>query len=479
MPKSAKRPNLLILMPDQWRADALSCAGHPAVRTPHVDRLAAEGVRFERAYTPCPLCMPARSSFLSGLYPHNHGQWVNEGHLPADTDTFAGRLRATGYRTAHIGKSHYYVQRRGDHLERHRGYLQALGWSDVFETTGPHATCTTDSILTDHWREAGLLDVFRDDYRRRREAGAPEATWPSPLPPGEAMDDFVGDRAEAYLEGLDGTEPFCVFVGFGGPHEPWDAPADWAARFDPAATDPAMPPDPAPDGLPPAAAAYHAELFGGGHGSSRPEMTPGQTARLRALYYAKIAHIDARIGRLLDLVRRRGWDERTAVVFWSDHGEMLGDKARLYKSCFFEGAARVPLIVRHPARTGAGRVAPGLVSLVDLFPTLLGFAGAEPKPGAFGRSLLPLLAEPDRPHHEAVFSEFDRRTMVRDARHKLVVDDAGRDLQLFDLQADPGETLNLAGRPDQREHTRRLRETLLRWLLATQAPQGPGRLPAS
>jgi arylsulfatase A-like enzyme len=161
--------------------------------------------------------------------------------------------------------------------------------------------------------------------------------------------------------------------------------------------------------------------------------------------------------------------DSTAVVFWSDHGEMLGDKGRLAKSVFYEPAVRVPLILRPVGGLASGVESGALASIVDIFPTVLDLAGCEPKEDAFGRSLVPLIEGPGADHHDAVFSEFDHRTMVFDGRHKLVVRADGTPLKLFDLEADPTEAVNLLGREDTAETVARLRERLLAWLLATQA----------
>src|ERR1035437_5177218 len=136
----AKRRHVVIVMPDQWRADCFSGVGHGVVKTPVVDGLMREGVRFARAYTTCPICMPARASFLSGMFCHNHGQWWNYGQLPTDADTYARRLREAAYRTCHVGKSHLYSHGERDHLRNHEGYMRGLGFEDVFEVTGPLAT---------------------------------------------------------------------------------------------------------------------------------------------------------------------------------------------------------------------------------------------------------------------------------------------------------------------------------------------------
>ena len=461
----AERPHILILMTDQQRGDCLSCAGHPVVGTPNMDRIAAEGVRFANATTTCPVCMPARSTVLSGLYCHNHGQWGNYGHLPQDVDTYLRHVKRVGYHTCQVGKSHLYSHEAGEHLRQHEPFMHALGFDDVLETTGPWATTKTDSIMTDHWREIGCLETFRDDYEKRRQAGSPNATWPSPMPPGETLDDFIGRTAVEYVRGYERDEPLLLFVGFGGPHEPWDPPATWADRYDPSQMPPAEPacePGPwVPDTAAEAQRAWQSQFA----------MTPEQVGLVRARYYAKISHIDDWFGRILTAFKERDWLENTAIIFWSDHGEMLGDKNRLFKSIFYEQAVRVPLIVRRPAEPHAGSVAEGLADLADVFPTVLDLAGCEPKENAFGSSLVPVCGEPSLRVHDAVFSEIGTTSMIRDVQYKMVLDREGNVLMLHDLAADPGEHENLAGKPDLAEVETRLRDRLLRWHLATATDQ--------
>ncbi len=461
------RPNLLVIMPDQWRPDCLSAAGHPVVETPHLDGLAADGVRFTRTYTPSPVCMPARTSILTGLYPHNHGQWNNYGSTPPRADTYAHHLRNAGYRTCHVGKSHFCQHLGGgQHLRDHEPVMHGLGWDDVYEITGPHATRSTNSLVTDHWESIGCLDTFRDDYARRAEHGFLTATWPSPMPPGETLDDFVGQTACRYLADYEYDQPWLMFVGFPGPHEPWDPPADWAARYENRQMDPATSPPPVEDWLTPAAAAHRAATV------RAEQVLPDEVvAEIRAAYYGKISHIDDWIGRLLATVEQRGWSDKTAVLFWSDHGEMLGDRNLYYKGVFYEASSKVPLIMRLPDRAGSGSERSQLASLVDLFPTLLELGGCEPRPGEFGRSLIPLVADAGAAHHDVVCSEFDARTMIRDDRFKLVVDAAGEALELYDMDEDPGETQNLVGHKDGEEIARRLKERLLRWELETRSDQ--------
>ncbi|MFQ6097102.1 MAG: sulfatase, partial [Armatimonadota bacterium] len=239
MGDTAERPHVLILMPDQMRADCMGCAGHPVIRTPNMDRLAREGLRFSRAITTSPLCMPARASFVSGIYAHNHGMWRNAGRLACDDETFFHHLKRAGYYTAYFGKSHFYSH-AGGHLRDHEGYMHARGLDHVHETTGPWATVTTDSYMTDDWREKGLLQAFRDDYLERREAG-PCAVWPSPLPTDDFLDSYIGRKAVEWIESYAGDKPVCAFVGFGGPHEPWDAPGEYATMYDSREMPPAIP----------------------------------------------------------------------------------------------------------------------------------------------------------------------------------------------------------------------------------------------
>ncbi|MFO7898963.1 MAG: sulfatase-like hydrolase/transferase, partial [Planctomycetota bacterium] len=355
------RPHILILMPDQMRADCMSCARHPAVRTPNIDRIATEGVRFEQATTVSPVCMSARASFISGRYPHSHGMWTNRGRLPADALTLFHVLRDAGYFTAHIGKSHYYSHggRPGEktHMREYEGYMHARGFDAVHETTGPWATTSMRSYMTDRWEELGLYETFLDDYRMRwdgrREGTHP--TTPSPLPVEEHLDSYVGRVATEFVRDHDGDRPLCLFVGFPGPHEPWDAPGDYAAMYDPADL---RDPIPRPEA---ARAAGDRKDF---------EPTPGLDAptarRLRANYLGKISLIDHWVGEILAAYEQRRWLDELCVVFWSDHGEMAGDHGRLYKQTFHESSVRVPTLVRAPGRVRTGSTSAALAETVDI-----------------------------------------------------------------------------------------------------------------
>ncbi len=171
MQRAGQRPNVLILMPEEMRADALGFAGHPVYRTPNVDRLAREGTVFTRAYCASPLCMPARALVISGLYPHNHHIQDNAGHLPEDDETYGQLLQRAGYHTAAIGKLHFWPDDAGRSLVEHEPYVHTRGFDDVHEIPGPAALTKTDSYLSRRWRDLGLLETYRADFRKRQQDG--------------------------------------------------------------------------------------------------------------------------------------------------------------------------------------------------------------------------------------------------------------------------------------------------------------------
>jgi len=460
---SADRPNILILMTDQQRADHMGCAGHPLLQTPNMDRLAAEGMRFSHCCTCSPICMPARASFISGLYPHNHNMWHNSGQLPEHEESIFRRLQQAGYRTAHIGKSHYYPH-TGQHLKDHEPYMRARGFDDLHETTGPWATCTTNSYMTDHWEQLGLLQAFREDYEKRRQHGG-VAVWPSPLPEEEFMDSYIGRAAVEYLEAYDSQQPFCAFVGFGGPHEPWDAPGKYATMYDPSAMPDAIEPIDENPWVP-------GEVQRAYKRSRHEGLDPETIGAVRANYAGKISLLDDRFGDILSVLDRRGWADDTLVVFWSDHGEMAGDHRRLHKSVFQESSLRVPLVLRWPGHINNGQLREHLTSTVDIPATILDMVGVDAGNRSQGRSLCPIMEEPLADWRNAVFSEICPgplgHVMVRMADWKYVMTARGDSMWLGDLLSDPDELNNLVGHPAYEELEGELRDLILRFLSSTQ-----------
>jgi len=458
------RPNILILMTDQQRADCLSSACHPQIRTPNMDRIAAEGMRFTHACTVCPICMPARASFISGRYVHNHNMWTNKGELPANDESLFHHLQHAGYYTGHVGKSHYY-EHGIPHMRDREDYMHARGFDYVHETTGPWATVDTDSYMTDDWQRKGLLDAFRNDYNKRRAYRPKVAVWPSPLPTEDFLDSYIGRQAVRFIEQYERDQPFALFVGFGGPHEPFDAPGDYATMYDPADAPPHIEPAEPGDRVPPHAAEWQRH-------DRHDAMTVDDIRRLRANYYGKITLVDDWFGRIFDACRNKGFMDDLVIVFWSDHGEMAGDHQLLYKSRFFESALRVPLMVRWPGRVTPGATSSALAETVDIMPTLLEGLALDPSYRCTGRSLWPVLRDPNATVRDAAFSEIlhsgRRNFMVRTDRHKYAVHEDGQGYMLYDLIEDPTERSNLIGQADARHIEADLRDRLLQFLCRSQ-----------
>ena len=463
-------PPILILMTDQQRADGMGCAGSSGaenahlLQTPNMDRLASEGVRFSRATTVSPVCMPARASFVSGLYPHNHGMWTNHGELPADDETFFHHLQRAGYHVAYVGKSHFYSHGHGLHLREREPYMRRRGIDTIFEATGPYATQNTGSFVTDHWESKGIWQAYRDDYRKRSEAGAWKEGWPSPHSEEDFLDSVIGRKAVEVIDAYDGDAPLCLFVGFGGPHRPFDPPGRYARMYDPADCPVGAPPEPLPAAMP-----EHArERIRRGR---TDEPDPDDARRIHALYYGKISLLDNWFGEVMAAYARRGWLDDSLVVHWSDHGEMLCDHGRLAKSVFYAGALDIAMTLRWPGHFDGGRVSPALVETIDVFPTLLEAVGCEVSARCMGRSMWPVLKGETDSLRDAAFSEVGDTSMVRTDRWKYATDSQGRGYMLFDLQNDPQEQSNLIGAPGTEDIERTMRERLLQFLLATQVRQ--------
>jgi len=447
----------------------MGCAGHAVVKTPNLDRLAADGVRFANAYCTTPLCMPSRVSLATGRFPHNTGNNTNnEGYLHPDTPMLSHALRDAGYRTAFLGKLHLCQAAKAGSAACDR-WLQAAGYDDFLPIHGKAWSCVYEEPDFDAYLKwlatTGKLESFRQDYRERSFAwmfpgiqGRPAGyAAPSPLEPEEHQDGFITRKACEWLGQVDATQPFFCWVNWGGPHDPWDAPGRFGRMYDPAA----MPP-PIADDLAdaPAKLRKHAQRYTG-------NIAPDAWRAVMAQYYGSISFIDDGIGRILDTLEKRGLLGNTVVVYASDHGEMMFDHQMLTKWVMYESSSKVPLIVRLPGGKTHTVAAP--VSLVDLVPTLVDLAGVDRQamPVLHGTSLMPDLrgdARPERP----IFCEMDKTKMIRQGPWKYSTDPEFDVDQLFDLDNDPNELVNLADRPEHAGRIQGFRRALLDWMINTQ-----------
>jgi arylsulfatase len=441
-------PNILLIVVDQWRADCLGAAGHPVIQTPHLDVLAADGVRFRHAYAAVPSCIAARASLLTGLHQRRHGRVGYRDGVPWDyPTTLAGTFAAAGYHTQAVGKMHVYPTRslQGFHnVVLHDGYLHAVRHRD------PHLVIE-DDYLWDLRRRHGVdADTIDSGMGCNGYVVSP---WPYDLMLHPTA--WVTTQSIDFLRRRDPTKPFFLMASYHRPHPPLDPPQ---AYFD-IYRDVPLPPVARGDwvggeGLP------HVSLRT--HSIDSPKMLDAaQIDRARRAYYAQCTFIDHQINRLIIALLEHRIFQDTAIIFVADHGDMLFDHDLEAKALPYEGSAAVPLIIRPPQRMLppqqiglAGRVVDAPVELRDLLPTLCDLAGIPIPAGIDGRSLMPFVRG-EHPswrewlHGEHEWGRFSNH-WLSDGRTKYAwYSQTGRE-QLFDLDADPTECHDLADkRPDE------------------------------
>jgi len=435
VPERPDRPNVLLIMTDQHRADCVGAAGNEYVRTPNLDRLATRGVLLRRCFTNCPVCAPARIALATGLLPSRVGAMGNDAYLPLSARTYYQRLRDEGYRVGSVGKLDLakpdsYNGRFGD-----RPCNFGWGFTHPCECEGKmHAGRGAEADggprgpYNFYLRDKGLLETFCADYAARQKAGwAYGGHWDSVLPTEDWEDCYIGRKAAEWIREIPDDFPWHYFVSFVGPHDPFDPPAEYADHWREATVPEAVPPlhsggsDPFPAGV--------------------REFDPEVVAATRRQYYASIECIDHQIGLILDALEARGQMDNTYVLFTSDHGEMLGDHGRYTKGVMYEGSMAVPLIATGPGIAG-GRVSEALVELIDVNATICELAGLPPQEWIDAKSFAPLLFGRTDKHRDCVYSEILRYRAVRTARYKYVRSIGATD-ELYDLAEDPNELNNI------------------------------------
>jgi len=433
---TAARPNVVLIMVDQWRGDCLGVEGHPVVRTPFLDRLATRGVRFSRAYTATPSCVAARASLMTGQRPFRHGRVGYADHVPWDYPvTLAGEFTAAGYQTQAVGKMHFFPERT------------QLGFQNV--------VLHSPGGIIRSARQRGMDPDYVDDYLPwlRRELGR-DATFydtgldsnsyvarPWDKPEHTHPTNWVASQAIDFLRRRDPRKPFLLHVSINAPHPPFD-PAGWA--FD-QYRDTVMP-DP---------------VFGDWVDDlaefAQPADPTAQVAgplpsdvlqRAKAGYYGHMTHIDQQVNRVLEALDQHGVGKDTIVCFTSDHGELLGDHGCHRKSMHLEGSARIPLLMAGPG-IEKGVVRDDLIELGDLMPTLLELAGVPIPPTVDGVSARRLLSGDvsGTPWRELLHGEHtlfgQSLQWLTDSRHKYVWFSGSGVEHLFDLADDPHECHDL------------------------------------
>ena len=381
----ASRPNVLFIAIDDLRP-SLGCYGDPVALTPHLDALAARGVRFDRAYCQQAVCNPSRSSVFTGLRPDTIHVWDNRAHFRRTrpgTVTLPQAFRAAGYETASVGKL----------FHDPRTHRDAPSWSQ------PERLDVTAEVGGKWVRGAHLANGTDGPGPATEFEGSNDHAY---------IDGRVADDAVRLLATLR-DRPFFLAVGFRRPHLPFTAPASYAALYRDREIPPPVFPQP-PAGAPELALHPSRELRNYADMPKTGPLTAEQIAALRRAYYASTSFADAQVGRVLAALREQSLEDNTIIVIWSDHGVHLGEHGLWVKTTNFELDVRVPLLIAAPRVAAAGRASAALVELVDLFPTLAELCGV-PAPAALeGRSLVPLLRDPTaaRAGEEAAYSQFPR-----------------------------------------------------------------------
>ncbi len=449
LPEAARPLNVLFILSDDLRTD-LGSYGHALARTPHIDRLGAQGVRFENAYCQYPLCNPSRTSMLTGRHPTTSGlygnrDWFN-GVYP-DWVSLPKHFKAHGYQTWRSGKVF------------HGGFDDFEAWNEGGEphTHGRQTLAPVGrKAVTDGEQQAHVREIAAGDLSRARSSDRWEAV------DGEAVaeqgDTKVADRAIAHLQGWKaGDAPFFLVCGFSKPHSPLVAPKAFFDKYPAEKIE--LPVDFAPrptvpEGFPRGSIRpNNADLF------VRRDASPEEAKAYIRAYLACVSYVDWNVGRVLAELDARGLRDSTIVVFWSDHGYQLGEKGKWSKAgSLWEQGTRVPLIIHDPRAKGNGRASKRIVESVDIYPTLAALTKLQVPKGLEGASLTPLLDDPqarwDRPAY-TVWNERGRGVTgvaVRTEKWRYA-EFFGRDQGAFltDPENDPHELKNLVGDPRYRE----------------------------
>ncbi len=442
MDKSTEKFNIVFIVADQWRGDCLDLLNGPhPVMTPHLNQLAAEGVRFTQAYADCPLCMPQRTTMLTGQSASRFGLPYNfwpDHRTPVDPATsLPGRLtREAGYQTKAIGKMHFYPARARlgfEHITLHPNdyvnWLEEQGYGRMYRGHGlggnevyPAVSAVPESFTHTHW---------------------------------------LVDESIKFLSQRDPDNPFFLWMIFEAPHSPFDPPEPYDRMYDNFSI-----PNPLSaawcdtDEYPP--------IFQKIRLSNKYDQLNDEIIReTRRRYYGQISHIDYQLGRFLGELKNKGLYDNTIIIFTSDHGEHLGDHGLFAKTTFLRGSSDVPFIIRFPPDFPILQPALEIdapVLTADICPTLLDFAGLEPNLDIDGVSLLPAIQHGPGLEDRVIFGESDLSAFAIAGQHKYIYYPEGAIEHLFDIKNDPNDLNNLAADSQYQDTLNNLRRQLIEYL---------------
>jgi len=446
-PALQRRPkNVLLVMCDQHKHQALSIDGDPVAHTPNLDALARSGIRFDSAYCSNPVCVPARASLLTGLYTHHHHTWNNTTPLPFEHKTIAHYLGRAGYMSALIGKMHFVDAQT-------HGFDYKLDFNDWFQYLGPKTKLWADELglpnsgsgqpqIDDLWRDFG--DPWKDVREPDGRKGAVSVGGISKIPDRDQFESFVARESIRFLKEHGKQQPFFLVTSFLKPHDPFMPSARFAARYPPESmrlpdTWGKVDLDTVPREIRNAITLDR----------PTPELKdPAQAKRRISYYYASLEQMDEAAGQVLKALDDLGLAEDTLVVYTSDHGEMLGEHGLWNKFVFYEPSVAVPLIFHVPGLTQANARCATPISITQVMPTILEICGVPVPSGIDGESLVRDLRQPAATRQTTVYSEYALRSpgakyMIRRGDYKYCHYDNDTP-ELYNLRGDPKEMHNLA-----------------------------------
>jgi arylsulfatase len=421
-----KKPNILLIMCDQLRADSLASYGNPLVQAPHMNRIAEQGVTFERAYSRTPVCVPARYGLMSGKAPFRLGLTDNNNKLKPIQNPLPELLKLSGYFTCAVGKMHFSPVRA--HYGFDRMYLSE-------EIPGHFA----DDDYLQFLNKQGRLDVVEPHGKRSDSYYVPQT---SELPEELHTSAWTAQQTcEVIRENRD--RPFFIFTSFIKPHPPFDPCAPYDTMYDPATVPMPIRNDAELDPIDLSIDTQNDYKVNGIR-----KVSDDEARRIRAAYYGCITQTDAQIGRILDQLEALNLTENTLVILTSDHGEMLGDHYSFGKRTFYEASNRVPLILSWPAGLPRGERRQQFAVLEDIYATALSVAGVGIPTDSCGVNLLPSAMDANGVTHTEVHGEFGRgpmlKFMLRWEDYKYIYHTNGGREALFDLRSDPNELQNIS-----------------------------------
>lgn len=437
----AKRKNILLVFTDQQRYDTIEALGNPIIKTPVMNDLVENGITFTKAYTPCPVCVPARYSMHTGIMPHKTGVFENA-EMPEGRKSFMEILSENGYRTFGAGKMHFTFKTGLDTL---------WGFDD-------RKTCDIDNDLekNDFYRNIsknGFGHVY--DYKgvRSEMYYIPQV---SQLPAKLHHTSWTVDSCIDFLEDHDKSKPFFIMSSFEKPHPPFEPPVPWNKLY----RGPDMPLPKRPDGSEGLLTVWN--KFQNRYKYRDRGIDDNLVRQIKAHYYAEISFIDYNLGRLLKKLDDMGLTDETLIIYTSDHGELLGDYNSFGKRCFLDSAAGIPMIIKFPG-CDKNKKCDTPVSLVDVLPTILNFAGISCEDGFDGENMLDI--SDGASGRDTVYGQYEQGEyaayMAVDKDFKYIYSAADNEEYLFNSITDSEETRNIANNPLYIEKTAEMRSRII------------------